>query len=406
MICFYAWGTKINGGVQSLIINQAKYFANHSKPVTIIGYDYCFIVKTLNERDIKYNFIDIERTSLEILKQKLKGKVLILTSFHKRFGLKRIYKANPKVLFWNVFPSEIINTNKLGPLNLKSLTSKLIDYLDKNEGCVYMDGFCYNEVLNFNERLNLERPKEKYLPIPVKVYPKNQYIYTNKIDLNISYIGRGTIWKIHPLIKFIYDIKINEFTRPINIYIISQEKNLYYEKLKAIILPKNIKIFYKNNLTGSTYFDFLKNKIDLNISMGTAALDSASLGIPTILIDYSHTKMPENYKYNWLFETEKFGLADNANNTNNKHVLDEILQPFKDNNFNLIENLSDLCYDYVKLNHSIENISLKLVEKVNRTNAEAMVLYKYSPLVNNFLILKIIQLYNNTLNRKFTKENT
>ena len=47
---------------------------------------------------------------------------------------------------------------------------RYIDYIPKEDGTII-------EFLT-------DRPKEKHLPIPVKVYPKNQYIYTNKIDLN------------------------------------------------------------------------------------------------------------------------------------------------------------------------------------------------------------------------------
>jgi hypothetical protein len=410
MLCFFAWGTEISGGVQSLIINLSTYFAEQKRPVTIIGYDYCYIVKKLNDQNIDYHYININKITDEQLEQKLKGKVLIITSFHSRFGLKKIYRANPNVLFWNVFPTGIININKIGPINLKFLTSKLINYMFQNEGCVFMDGYGYDETVNFNKKANLVEGRGIFLPIPLKTDLKNVYIENNKTkndnEFNISYVGRATVWKIYPLIKFIDDLKKIKSDLFINIFIISQEKELYYEMLNNIDLPRNFKIIYKSKLAGLQYFDFLKSNIDLHVAMGTAALDGASIGIPTILIDYSFSKMPEDYNYKWLFETPEFGLGDNAHTVKNIHPLKTMIKPFINNDKIQIEEISQFCNNYVRLEHSIENIAPKLIYYAKKTTSQARILYKYTPLVNNTWILSFINLYNKTLNKRRARANT
>ena len=69
------------------------------------------------------------------------------------------------------------------------------------------------------------------------------------------------------------------------------------------------KIIYCTDLAGEVLSNFLVDNIDLNISMGTAALESSVLGIPTILVDASHNIYPNSYKYRWLYECKYYDLG-------------------------------------------------------------------------------------------------
>ena len=47
--------------------------------------------------------------------------------------------------------------------------------------------------------------------------------------------------------------------------------------------------------------------------MGTAALEGAKLGIPTILLDISYKSIKSEYNYRWLYERDGKTLGDNIN---------------------------------------------------------------------------------------------
>lgn len=109
--------------------------------------------------------------------------------------------------------------------------------------------------------------------------------------------------------------------------------------------------------------DFLLNNADLHFAMGTAALDAAKIGIPTILVDYATKEFPDNYKYKWLFETKGFSLGRNLDKMpqDDGIIMDELLTITAANKEKLAQ-LSNTSYEYVVNNHSDEKIVTRLID--------------------------------------------
>jgi hypothetical protein len=122
----------------------------------------------------------------------------------------------------------------------------------------------------------------------------------------MSYIGRGEDWKIFPLLKVIQDCsRITNLNFELFIY---TDSEVNYLKMLPENLP-NIKINYLLNLSGLALHRSLYENSDLHFAMGTSALEGAILGIPTILLDYSHVAFPESYKYLFLHEAKNYSLG-------------------------------------------------------------------------------------------------
>ena len=66
----------------------------------------------------------------------------------------------------------------------------------------------------------------------------------------------------------------------------SHFQNLDHAELKTLLLQSN-----------------------LNIGMGTAALEGAKLGIPTLIVDAAKQMFPSEYKYRWIFESQDLSLG-------------------------------------------------------------------------------------------------
>ena len=113
---------------------------------------------------------------------------------------------------------------------------------------------------------------------------------------------------------FDLDIPVFVFTivGSISIFIISSI--FFYFLGKILLYPflnfenKFFAVEFHGNLKYKNLINLLNNSVDLSFAMGTSALDSAKIGIPTVLVDYSFKKI-KNYKFRWIFDTQNFDLA-------------------------------------------------------------------------------------------------
>ena len=124
-------------------------------------------------------------------------------------------------------------------------------------------------------------------------------------------------------------------------------------------------------MAGKKLNNYLISDIDLLMSMGTSALVGAKLGIPTVLLDASNYKIPNDYKYKWLFESDGATLGsfiESQGMTNNGHSFQDVIYSLY-NNYN---DLSSKTIMYVNDNHNIDVISKRLIDIVNNLS------YKWS----------------------------
>ena len=108
---------------------------------------------------------------------------------------------------------------------------------------------------------------------------------------------------------------------------------------------------------------YLIDNIDINAAMGTSALESAKLSIPTIVLDFSHKEIIGDYIFRWLHNTTNFDVAHNISTLDFKKdnkSLEKMLKHFEQEK-KILENKS---YQYFQNNHTIESVSSKLIQFV------------------------------------------
>lgn len=85
--------------------------------------------------------------------------------------------------------------------------------------------------------------------------------------------------------------------------------------------------------------EFLLNNSDIMFAMGTSALESAKLGIPTVLVDYTATANPVkgDYKFRYISERTGYDLAHligdediEEGNKSLEYVFDQLLNNYRD----------------------------------------------------------------------------
>ena len=219
-------------------------------------------------------------------------------------------------------------------------------FLENTHSVTYLPNCSFGET-DYNEQIILNKSKK-----------------INR-ELNLCWLGRIADFKIHILnysilqlskyslktqnkIKF-HIIGSGEFEKVLKL----DCQNKYFEIIKVGTLERNIVDKY------------LEKNIDAMFSMGTAALDGARLGIPVVLLDQSNSKIKDGYIFKFLFDSQGFDLGHPVNNSNfeigNKtleFIINDLILNYKQ--------LSIKTFDFYSANHSIETVSTKLLNLINK----------------------------------------
>ena len=80
-----------------------------------------------------------------------------------------------------------------------------------------------------------------------------------------------------------------------------------------VVENSHFRATFAGKIVGEKLESFLCDQIDVVAAMGTAALDAARLGLPTILLDAAYGRVTGDYRFKWLFETKHYSLGDVVN---------------------------------------------------------------------------------------------
>lgn len=378
------------GGVSLLFARIAKYLKNNANyKVAVVDYiDGCLAKNSKGVELIEYsddNQVVIPGNSILILQSMTPWSIFPSLNI----------SDSTKMLFWTCYPfnfiptvplikEQMLESRSLGKFILNSILIiqkqkiiKFINTLSKHESLVFMDGTTHKVTESY---LGISINNPSFLPITT-VTPNN--IKQNKkfdkqnIVINCAWLGRIVDFKVYSLIKSINDLSSYAVNNKANIvfHIIGNGAKLDYLKSR-IKLNNFITLKYLSNIEPDDLNSYLIDNIDLMFAMGTSALDSAKLGLPTVLLDISYKELPSTYLYKFLHETIKYSLGDmlNLSSSNGTYSIKEVIDI-------LVNNYKELAEDSIKYfsnNHSIDKISDKLISFCSSSTIE----YKYIKNIN------------------------
>lgn len=238
----------------------------------------------------------------------------------------KILGLNPRVLIWVVHPYEAsiryfknarkITTTlgcqfgkvfiKLFFCKYKEIRKFISSY--SGESVFFMDAATVKST-NYFLDLKIEEDRN-LLPIP---YLANEQLRwhtdtvkrIDKNNLRIAYFGRVEEFKFPPLVALLTSIVNSEICSKVSVTIIGGGKDL--DALKEKFEGK-LDIQFLGLIENEKAKKFMAENIDLVFAMGTAALDSSSLSIPTILLNPSNKELKQNFK--WLYMTHGNTLGE------------------------------------------------------------------------------------------------
>ena len=360
------------GGAQLLIARLALALDAIDKEVVIIDYSDGYVCQFLKEKNVKFQHVIYNDAIVE-----LDQSVILITYLLSYPTLKNkvVLTDDSKVFFWSVHPYNIlvhfyfmrfyirIPTKVVKVLMIilelrrYRKTRDDLKVLNQSGSLLYMDYPNYK----MSYDLDLFTDPAVYLPIsvPFKSAAELESKRLQKSKLKIAWVGRYGYEKQSILIHLIKDLNriISDYS--FELHIIGSGD---FEELKS---NAEFTLINHEVLSSEELSTFLDSKVDCLFAMGTSALEGAVLGIPTILLDFTRSKVPSWYKYQWLFSAKDYSLGEIITRET-RHTL-SILNVFEIlNDQELNTEIGIKCKKYVIENHSIDVVTDRLIDLTNK----------------------------------------
>ena len=362
------------GGVSILFLRMAEYLSSKFS-VYVADYSDGYMANHLSS-NVKLLRIDQGDHFPE-------GSIYIFQSFLPwRFPFLAKVDPHSKVFFWNLHPNNFdpsIFNEKINfyPFKIiaklinflawkrKNKVKKVINYLVRNQGLEFMDVENVRSTEDFiGERLDIK----KFLPIATpKLNERNQY--TSHSEVKLGWIGRLADFKYRILEHLMHRLsQLNIENKTITLTIVGDGDYRDYLKREATLLgSSSFRIIFIGELSPHDLHKYMRENIDIVFSMGSSALEAASMGLPVFLTDYSYEKIKYNYNFSMLYEKKGYCLGEKINNQSfeegcslRKSIVDVI------NNYDFY---SQLCHQYWKNNFSLDSVANSLDVRMNLSTA-------------------------------------
>jgi glycosyltransferase involved in cell wall biosynthesis len=307
-VVFYFPSLRV-GGVQTLFIRLANAISKTRK-VYYIDYEGGYATSKLNKE------VTVLIYSEEKLLKIPRHSVLILQSNHLIKPVKNIeLNSDVKLFFWQLHPvSPYVLFPYFSTINLDSQIVHTIFYKHFVATNTLIRKAMEKSAYYFMDQSNIDSSKKVYdgkefeiLPLFMGTQSPIKWINRdNKAQLKIIWFGRLELgFKSNILERLIEDA--NNYNAKIVLTIIG-DGDAQPELEELCRSKKNLKVEFLGSLLGAELENTL---LDCNIvfAMGTCAVQAASYGVPTVCLDFSYSKISNNYRYRWLHETSGHSLG-------------------------------------------------------------------------------------------------
>ncbi|MBB6692215.1 glycosyltransferase [Cohnella xylanilytica] len=376
----FFYPSHVIGGTEFLFIRMAEALSDLGYIVYIIDYENGFL-KT-NCKNGKVNFIKYQESEKTLLD--FDTHLISPLSFLRKVQHDLICCSDVRLFFWCIHPHNLLwtfhlweyfkhlNSNAIHNL-LKSIfpqsmapTLNVIRYLHDNNGLAFMD---YPNYQTNSRAFGFTATSPNYLPIPI-ISKKRQNVIQSKrgnFPIKIVWLGRLCVDKTPPLLKIMKDANryAEKYGTPLDFYVIGDGE--YRPQVEDLPLSPLVNRIMLGTLVREELDSCLVD-VDIAFATGTSCLETAQLGIPSILIDPSFSPVPDNYRYTWLSNVEGYSLGNLVNEIDQFKGLSfsEVIDQYEDYG----PQIGKDCYEYVQSNHTIGVVTEKLLHFLEHNAVE------------------------------------
>jgi len=372
-------------GVSALFVRLAKLLnSRFSTETCVIDFHDGFMSRQLEPSDS----VELRLFSNDTFVDVVAGEILVLQGdVPYRIRRQLRISTGAKVVYWQLHPFNFIPAvipiigHRLGltdrpqlyrllsrallPRQLKT-SIDFVQLLNRRRSLFLMDETALRTTETY---LQCRLLNPQFLPVALVVPDKPQREHRISMTvLNIAWIGRLHNFKIYILIHTIRRlIEVSETTNCCLIFhVIGGGPE---ERMLADVDPssRSFELIRIADMGLKEMRDYLLERIDLVMAMGTAALEAAALGLPVILLDFSYSPIRTAYRFRWLQDAQGFDLGhpittkdDDTSGTSLHELLAALQQDYK--------NIAAASYLYCRRNHNIDTVSADFMALVATAN--------------------------------------
>ena len=378
MKLYFCFPEKKVGGVSILFLRISKNLSEKFiKKTYLIDFEDGYMARSLSEKDKIIKYHPSEKIILG--KDESSYNTIIFQSMTPWSIFRNIVSEDSRVIFWTCHPNNFIPDlhylNFLGdgfkkfflkvflyPYYKKS--QNFVKYLLKENSLFFMDQTSLKSTSYFLD-ISVENPE--FLPIAIeKSSHENLLMPLEKITL--FWIGRLVDFKYFILEKLILDLERLVPNLNFSLKIIGDGP--YLKNLNSLKSKVSYEISIEREIEHNKLDDYLINNCSILFAMGTAALEGAKLGIPTILLDISYKRISQAYNYRWLFERDGMTMGENIKDvsldSSNEDSLELRIKEYLEN----FKEISSKTLKYFDNNHNLENTSSELLKKIDNSTSQ------------------------------------
>lgn len=396
------------GGSDILLANLAVLISG--KP----GFDVDYIefsngptVEYVKKNNSQCNILHVENDGKIHIEE---GIVILILLHAKLLGKTITLGKNVRLAFWSTHPEDGIKilplfnlfykknepyrriiANLTTPIQ-KAKTKKFFEVGTMRKGIIWMDNCNYDYNKYFYD---LKGTLHTYWPLITSdpLAPiRNNYKIINERPINICILGRVIDFKIIPLFDLLPTIV--SIKPKIKFHIIGTGE--FVDALKN----KFDHLGFKYNFIGhipKDQLDFELLKYDIILGMGTSVLESAKLGIPSMVMNGSYSKLkPQDLKYEWLYNCPPGFVGEEISFKNNNILTRDFITLFEEFYYKN-ETIGNACYKHWEKYYSQHSFLSKVTQDLSENT---MYYHEIKPLLNLNLVNRLVNKLKNLLSSK------
>ena len=378
MKLYFCFPEKKVGGVSILFLRISKNLSEKFiKKTYLIDFEDGYMARSLSEKD---KFIKYHPSKKIILgRDESSPNTIIFQSMTPWSIFKNIVSEDSRVIFWTCHPNNFVPDlhylNFLGDGFKKFFlkvflytyykkSKNFVKYLLKENSLFFMDQTTLKNTSYFLD-ISVENPE--FLPIAIeKSSLENSLMPLEKVTL--FWIGRLVDFKYFILEKLILDLERLVPNLSFSLKVIGDGP--YLKNLNSLKSKVSYEISVEREIENNKLDDYLINNCSILFAMGTAALEGAKLGIPTILLDISYKRISQAYNYRWLFERDGMTLGENVKDVSLDSSNDDSLELRINEYLENFKEISSKTLKYFDNNHNLENTSSELLKKIDNSTSQ------------------------------------
>lgn len=358
-IVFFVQTRKPIGGSQVLFLDFASYISNNypEYEVYYINFRNPKVEQLYGNSNIKfYDVLSCDYSQFE--------DAVFFTPVNYVLYLAEKTKnlKNAKVLYYFYHP-QIVEWLNMQIYKKKPDFKTIFELLSSHNACCFMD----SSNLISAKKIGVDF-SETYVPVTlhgdIPAYEPKKIVSNEEI--NVGWLGRLDHDKIHSVINLADNLAGLDSPKKINIHLVGDGNAKHLIKLSKY--SPQIRFVFTSYLYGEERDEYLKTNADFVVAMGISAIDTALLGIPTLVPLVSGEPFREDSFY-YLFNTTGYSLGWNAFDAEamncKAHTIEQVVSDIYEKN--LKQELGEKCRNFAISEFSLENGTKLLLEALEKT---------------------------------------